>query len=58
LEIDIDDPNSMRVVNKLPFDDSKDKRTIRELGKMNKAEIDNNIKENKGKTIIFVGFFS
>ena len=55
---DIDDPNSMRVISKFPFEDSKDERAINmEIGKMNKTAIDKIVKENKGKTIIFVGFF-
>ena len=55
---DIDDPNSMAIIPKYAFTSKKDDTNYeKELGKLNKKQLDDIIKTNKGKIIIFVGFF-
>jgi adenylate kinase family enzyme len=55
---DIDDPNSMKIIHKYSFETKKDEKLFdKELEKLNKEQVNNILNENKGKNIIFVGFF-
>ena len=55
---DIDDPNSMTIIPKYAFTSKKDDTKYEsELTKLNKKQLDNILQTNKGKIIIFVGFF-
>jgi len=55
---DIDDPNSIEIIKKYSFNTKKDEKIFnKELEKKNKEDINKILKDNKGKNIIFVGFF-
>jgi len=55
---DIDDPNSMKIINKYYLDNKKSWNDMeKELSKMNKKDMEEILKNNKDKIIIFVGFF-
>jgi adenylate kinase family enzyme len=54
---DIDDPNSIKIINKYSFTTKTDnKKFDSELAKLNKIDINKILNENKNKNIIFVGF--
>ena len=54
---DIDDPNSMKIVNKYSFKSKTDiNKLIKELSIKNKNDLNNILVKNKNKNIIFVGF--
>jgi adenylate kinase family enzyme len=55
---DIDDPNSMKIINKYNLDSKQDENKFnKELKKLNKVSLDKILNDNKSKNIIFVGFF-
>lgn len=55
---DIDDHNSIKIVNKYSLDNKKSWNDMeKELSKMNKKDMEKILKNNKDKIIIFVGFF-
>lgn len=55
---DIDDPNCIKIISKYSFETKSNARLFdKEVEKKNKKDIDQIIKNNQDKTIIFVGFF-
>ena len=54
---DIDDPNSMKIINKYKFDKKSDENKFdKELAKINKNDLEKIINKNIYKNIIIVGF--
>jgi len=54
---DIDDPNSIKIIDKYKFDKKSDENKFnKELAKLNKNDLEKIINKNKNKNIIIVGF--
>ena len=54
---DIDDPNSMKLINNYDLDTKRDINKLnKKLSELNKTDLDRVIKKGKNKNIIFVGF--